>query len=374
MLSLRSARPFSLPLMFTLLTACSQVGPVPEGSTPLTSQDAPYIAKDLGTLIDGYSSYASGVSADGNTVLGSSYVDGEVHPTRWTEAAGLQDLGSTGAAAWVSRDGKTVAGISPAGRGERSFRWTEATGVRDIGDLGGLYTNARGMSADGKVIAGNSRTAARETLPFRWTEAGGFQDLGMFGFEHANATGVSADGKVIVGYGFLRYDPVEYPSSESERRAFRWTETDGAENLRTFEGGYSVANAVSADGNTVVGFGGDAGKPFVWTEAGGLQSLSDRDSQAYGVSANGKVIVGYSRTSAEDESSSRAIRWTRAKTPPTPKSATYKADFEGAPTGRPLYSLRVGQGVTGPATAGRISVGGNTLLTASFVTVKRPKS
>jgi probable HAF family extracellular repeat protein len=116
-------------------------------------------------------------------------------------------------------------------------------------------------------------------------------DLGM-----ANATqafAVSADGSVIVGAGFSSV-------SGSRREAFRWTESDGMVGLGNLGNFDSVATAVSADGSVIVGYSRNAAnaeEAFRWTESGGMVSLGDLPgqgfrSQANAVSADGSVVVG----------------------------------------------------------------------------------
>jgi len=100
--------------------------------------------------------------------------------------------------------------------------------------------------------------------------------------------------------------------------AFRWTVSDGQliglEDL--FAGSYgSIARAVSADGKVIVGYSfGPPSAPiraFRWTEADGMVDLSDPDDVfancAYGVSADGKVIVGYG---TNKDGKQEAFRWT----------------------------------------------------------------
>lgn len=64
--------------------------------------------------------------------------------------------------------------------------------------------------------------------------------------------------------------------------------------LGTVNGGGWFAQALSDDGSTVVGYGGD--RAYKWTTAGGLQNLGVLSggtwSQAYGVNANGSSVVG----------------------------------------------------------------------------------
>ena len=83
--------------------------------------------------------------------------------------------------------------------------------------------------------------------------------------------------------------------------------------LGTLGGAGSVAFGVSADGSVVVGYADDAAgqvRAFRWTASGGMQNLGtlggDR-SEAYGVSANGSVVVGWTEN---DAGQYRAFRWT----------------------------------------------------------------
>jgi probable HAF family extracellular repeat protein len=78
-------------------------------------------------------------------------------------------------------------------------------------------------------------------------------------------------------------------------------------------GGGSGAYGVSADGFVVVGGAENAAwrwRAFRWTAFGGMQDLGTLggwESVAYGVSANGRVVVGWARNAAGQW---RAFRWT----------------------------------------------------------------
>jgi uncharacterized membrane protein len=56
----------------------------------------------------------------------------------------------------------------------------------------------------------------------------------------------------------------------------------------------SSAEAVSSDGNTVVGYsqGTRSGNAFIWTPSGGMANVNPASYAAYAVSDNGKTIVG----------------------------------------------------------------------------------
>ena len=96
-------------------------------------------------------------------------------------------------------------------------------------------------------------------------------------------------------------------------RAFRWTPTDGMQDIDGRRLGYSShAFDVSADGSVVVGevYSGWFWHAFRWTAANWMQALGTlggSDSRAYGVSADGSVVVGSAQVSPPGV---RAFRWT----------------------------------------------------------------
>jgi probable HAF family extracellular repeat protein len=85
------------------------------------------------------------------------------------------------------------------------------------------------------------------------------------------------------------------------------------QNLGTLAGGRSEAYAVSADGAVVVGWAENAAwqpRAFRWTASGGMQDLGTLGgsySEAWGVSADGAVVVGWADNAAGRD---RAFRWT----------------------------------------------------------------
>ena len=101
----------------------------------------------------------------------------------------------------INADGTIVVGSYGSGQsGFQAYRWTVSTGgIQGLGTLpGGNYSEARGVSADGSVVVGNSETAA-DWRAFRWT-SGGLQGLGTLealealgglGRRYADARGVA---------------------------------------------------------------------------------------------------------------------------------------------------------------------------------------
>jgi probable HAF family extracellular repeat protein len=88
------------------------------------------------------------------------------------------------------------------------------------------------------------------------------------------------------------------------------------QDLGTLGGRESWAYGVSAEGSVVVGMAYNAGgdsRAFRWTAAGGMQNLGTLpeygESAAYGVSGDGSVVVGAALSGGVP---SRAFRWTAA--------------------------------------------------------------
>ena len=164
----------------------------------------------------------------------------------------LGTLGGVRSEAWgVSADGAVVVGWAHNAAGQwRAFRWTASGGMRDLGTLGGTWSEAYGVSADGAVVVGGAHNAAGQWRAFRW-QNGVMQNLGTLGGTWSEAYGVSADGAVVVG--------------ESDGRAFRWTASGGMENLNTTYASLLtngsvlwLARAISPDGRYIVGYGRNA--------------------------------------------------------------------------------------------------------------------
>ncbi|HEX6980978.1 MAG TPA: autotransporter domain-containing protein [Alphaproteobacteria bacterium] len=210
----------------------------------------------------------------------------------------------------VSADGTVVVGDSGGVNGTEAFRWTQTGGMIGLGDLpGGIFqSRANGVSADGSVVVGYS-LSGNGTEAFRWTQGTGMVGLGDLagGSFESQALGVNADGSVIVGYG----------TSASGKEAFRWTQGTGMVGLGHLPGGGSDsrANGVSADGSVVVGYSDSASgqEAFRWTQGTGMVGLGDLPGGSFGsvanaVSADGSVVVGQGNSAAGPE----AFRWTQA--------------------------------------------------------------
>lgn len=219
-------------------------------------------------------------SADGHVLVGhsSSSASGTLNADAYRKVGddpmvSLGDLPGGGyfsVATACSADGSIVTGYSSSTlsgpSGSEAFRWTQAGGLQPLGDLagGGFGSHGFAISADGAVIVGVG-VDNTGVVAMRWTQATGMVSLGDLPGDlvSGRANGVSADGSVVVGQGY----------TGGSFHAFVWNAVDGMRKLQDvlIDGGATnltgwrldVAQAVSADGLTVVGYGRDPNGQFI---------------------------------------------------------------------------------------------------------------
>lgn len=236
----------------------------------------------LGYLAGGFDSGAWGVSADGSVIVGYSTSASGTEAFRWTRSSGMTGLGystSSGTDSWawgVSADGSVVAGSSKSTSGTtEAVRWSSSSGMTGLGNFsGGTFSLASDISADGNVIVGYGETGSGIDA-FRWTSSGGMVNIG-----NRIASGISGDGNVIVG-------------QDDGATAFRLPSSGGLGDLPG-GGTTSAANAASADGSVIVGFGSsfNGTEAFVWTSSSGTVGLGANAQTAHAVSADGRLVGG----------------------------------------------------------------------------------
>lgn len=260
----------------------------------------------------------------------------------------------------VSANGNVVVGSSVGASGREAFRWSVGT-MTGLGHLASYPTEsiAAAASADGQVIVGVSRTTSNSSEAFRWTKSGGMVGLGDLpgGIFSSSASGVSPAGDLVVGTSI----------SSSSWEAFRWSKSGGMVGLGDLPGAdsggvqqsTSGANGVSADGKVIVGWSYSSlmvGQAFRWTQASGISGLGDLpggedESIAHAVSADGLVIVG-----AGDERT-EPFRWTSAG-----GMASLRAPVPG---GGPVSAARAAN-ANGSVIVGGINDAGNPKVARAF--------
>ncbi len=247
---------------------------------------------------------------DGSVLAGNGLGDFETAPraARWSESAGWELLRdgredfNAIEARGISADGDTVVGtIQFEGSTIReAFLWTPATGIQMLGLLDGNPTTATGVSADGTVVSGFAAIEMRDLVALRWTSDAGLEPLPLLeGTDCCFAQSISADGSTIVGQCGPENDP----------QAVLW-DSRGVVGLGDLPNGIgSFLQAVSADGSVGVGGAGDEQgdqHAAIWTAATGMQDLREVLvglgletelegwflSQANVISSDGLVIAG----------------------------------------------------------------------------------
>jgi len=163
-------------------------------------------------------------------------------------------------------------------------------GFSDLGTLGG--NNSHGIAIGNGIVVGESDGVGGSSAHAFKYSAGVMSDLGTLGGAYSRANAISSDGNVIVGCA---------ENAGSVQHAFKYT--GGAmTDLGLLTGGSnSNARAVSASGDVIAGSATDGsgyGRAFRYT--GGtmydMGTLGGNNSQASGVSGDGSIIVGWAET------------------------------------------------------------------------------
>jgi uncharacterized membrane protein len=293
------------------------------GRTLVLMSDDPYGVGAIYLYEDGASTYVGdggpwALSSDGLWVSGSRpNEDGVQEATRWLIGGGHEHLGalpdaltcpSISSGYECSADGSVVVGLSWDGCRSRAFRWTPETAMVQLAIVSPDGNRASVVSDDGQVIAGFSNPEGPiSRSPAIWTAdgAGWFLNENSYG----EIMAITPDGATVAGmYG----DEDDFiPPFFQATPAFYWNEDEGVVRIGWLDDDKTaMAQGISADGNTIVGFSGtliDTGlDAFVWTRERGMEKLHDRLVQlgvpdlddvilasANDVSQDGRTIVGW---------------------------------------------------------------------------------
>ncbi len=202
----------------------------------------------------------------------------------------------------VSADGSVVVGVSCSNNGLEAFSWTSTGGFTALGDLptGGFHSEALGASNSGNVIVGYGTIddmGTDRTNGFQWMNNVmlGIGDLPL-GTNDSRVYSASADGSLLVGRGYAFNGEVAF--TWDNNRTPRFQTLDG---FQPFP--YNFARDVSDDASVVVGYGihllTELSEAARWVAPSTtIQGLGDlpggiAQSEAYGISADGRIIVGW---------------------------------------------------------------------------------
>lgn len=260
------------------------------------------------------------ISGDANTVVG--YVDSSAtnfvsKAFRYTPGGSIEllpNIGSTptGSQAWgASHNASTIVGSSGGGpafwRGNTGYQLPEIRGLNSGGqayDVDSAGTTAVGVSAWG-FVSDLQPGAVKWSLETRTlTRLSRMSDDPN---ERSSAYGISGDGRTIVGSA---------APMDALYQAVRWGETGAAQPLGNVPGSFqSEAWGVSHDGSVIVGhsrFGLDW-RAFIWMEDSGMVLLDEylssigvslpqgwHSERAFAVSGDGLTIAGRARSINEE--------------------------------------------------------------------------
>ncbi|QDT69621.1 hypothetical protein MalM25_25600 [Planctomycetes bacterium MalM25] len=310
-----------------------------------------------------YVSAAYDVSADGRVVSGANHLAPNVNGLitseafAWTPETGRTTIGllpggipGGSRALGVSADGNYLAGVSTSGAEpsvpQEAFRWSLGGGMEGLGVINDFSSTseARAISRNGAVVVGVDDFFPPLGAPgvfdfrraFRYTDEAGMQDLGtlpQYGERSTSeAVDVSANGRVVVGTAFRDAQPDDPFFPIDLAQPFRWVPLDGMQGLgnlpRFFPAIFptpqqmTLANAVSADGETVVGVDRVVTPAFVdsldpyfqesavlwtreagWVDLGQLRLVPGPEqvaAEAVDVSGEGEIVVGQALVVATD--------------------------------------------------------------------------
>jgi uncharacterized membrane protein len=237
---------------------------------------------------------AFGVSANGQFIAGFTTApkSGVVLATIWNELGQpttLPDYGSMNIAHAISDSGEVVAGEAEVG----AVVWGGKFGGGDalLGPGAALD-----MTPDGQTVVGNLQFGTEGTVAFMRLSVGAvILLLPAEGDSSSSAQGITSDATLVAGSSARFEGPPPNPAFFS--RACVWSGFEPTFLNPLAGSSISHANAISADGSVVVGFGAEAGE-FTPTTAvrwvgGEPQALAPGEfSNALDVSADGQVVVG----------------------------------------------------------------------------------
>ncbi|MEY8759673.1 T9SS type A sorting domain-containing protein [Chryseobacterium tongliaoense] len=238
---------------------------------------------------DGSVSSTWGMTPNGNTVVGLGWLTAaNAHAVKWDAQNGVTDLGSSiqgrsSRANAVNADGTVIVGWQDESDGTRSgAKWVNGTESFITDGNGNNVGEAGAVSADGNTIIGSSMPN-----PYVWKNTTGLTYIthpNSSAFFRGGATGVSADGGTVIGY----FRPFPGPPMTGE--GFIWTAAGGRVNLNDYATGLGINTqgvtmslplAISQDGKKMAGIGMNSSNQVVAFYLDLTQYLSNHENTKY---------------------------------------------------------------------------------------------
>ncbi len=269
------------------------------------------------------------ISRDGRRIVGL-YAPFQSPYWVWTKRRGMSFIDGSGFIGAISGDGKVVGGTipklvdTPYGpvQQERAALWTREQGWRSIAgnriegcDI--FHTSVFDVDDDGSTAVGLAFGNCSDAYAFKWTAKGGMKRLHKISTGSARANAVAGNGALVGGWE-------EVPEAFGFRVGSLW---QGKEQMLLSDpspgnplGFVGEVMAINQAGNLAVGInaGVDLKDAFEWTAASGvinlgrypgqfcysyydwltgelIETCEDRETLAFSLSDDGKVITGSSR-------------------------------------------------------------------------------
>jgi probable HAF family extracellular repeat protein len=310
-------RPFMISLAALLLCSCNAPDAVSVmrdglGEIPASAKSVGATRVDLGTL-GGANSYAADIS-DANIVVGwSETAAGAVHAFRWTDGAGMVDLGTlpgdaTSRAVAVlkggTEGGTRILGVSTSASNQSTIvLWSESAGMvaLPIPSSGFTLRSANDFNVSGDVVGWDAGGVGFEHA-WIWSETDGKYDLtanAPTNSTEGSASAVNASGSVLV-----TTNAFTCRKSDTCWRTYLWTRKSGYQALGApgNEIETAVTGAALNERGTVVGSFQpytepySQPRPYSWTAGVGFTALErySTDNALFGyamdVNSSGTVV------------------------------------------------------------------------------------
>jgi uncharacterized membrane protein len=244
----------------------------------------------------------SDISDDGIYSVGYCFLtsSGRPVPVRWTGTDAPINLGvpsgfTSASANRTNQNGSVVTGVATGILGSHTYLWISGSPPENIEAAVG-FPGSEGYAVTGSgssiIVAGVLYPGDGSTVPYRWTAATGMLPLPLrTGGTFGTMSGVSDDGRRIVGSS---------TDGSGVQRACFWNADSSLSEVGADVAASSVF-AISGDGTTLAG--NSQSGIWIWTGTTtqllgplltslGVELGTFTLGRVYGISRNGKVMVG----------------------------------------------------------------------------------
>ncbi|RIL05000.1 MAG: hypothetical protein DCC71_12000 [Proteobacteria bacterium] len=235
---------------------------------------------------------AQAASADGAVIAGHSW--------RWENGSFTRVLGPNGSpvlqTSGSNADGSVLVGTFASTT--QYFRWENGVSVGIDPPAGLTPLGPPVVSADGSVIAATGRLAG-DDFAFRWDDGVGEVLPRLSATLDSSVKGISADGRVIVGESgddaYLDYRPVYWLDGEIEVLPGLGTDVLGTAHDASADGSIIVGTSRAAGTRATLWFDGEPHGLYTMLFSRGLPISGWALDSAIAVSDDGHTIVGIGR-------------------------------------------------------------------------------